>query len=89
MVTTRTFDPRCYDLAELFLEDETHLGGESQICALAAEIQRTIEDFIAGANAEMLEREAEARDRAYEYKYEDWVERQREKQDWTIWENVE
>jgi hypothetical protein len=61
MRRTRTYDPRCYDLAELFLEDEKHLGGERNCELLALEIQRTIEDFIAERTAELVEREAEYR----------------------------
>jgi len=41
-----TFDPKCYDLAELFLSDTSYAGNTEIITALAAEIQETIEDFI-------------------------------------------
>jgi len=70
MPVTKTFDPRCYDLAELFLEDEHMLGTEDNINELAADIQRCIEDFIAQKNAEALEAEAYRRDEAAEHKRE-------------------
>jgi hypothetical protein len=38
-----TFDPKCYDLARYFLE----LESERDVCALAQQIQCTIEDWIA------------------------------------------
>lgn len=48
----KTFDSRCYDLAETFLSDvgALHLHSEARCNALAAEIQHVIEDFIADAN---------------------------------------
>lgn len=42
---TKTFDPRCYDLASLFLEDESN-AGEPQVNDLAATIQGAIEGWI-------------------------------------------
>jgi hypothetical protein len=45
-----SFDPKCYDLAELFLGDTSMAGNPEIIAALAAEIQQTIEDFIADAD---------------------------------------
>ena len=45
-MTTQGFDPKCYDLAELFLAHTAYAGNESMITELAVEIQRTIEDFI-------------------------------------------
>lgn len=44
MVTT--YDPKCADLAEDFLTDESHLYTESNIDALAKAIQQAIEDWI-------------------------------------------
>ena len=70
MPVTRTFDPRCYDLVELFLEDEKHLGTEDNCCEAAARVQQTIEDFIAEKNAELLEAEAYARDEAADARYQ-------------------
>lgn len=48
-MTTKTFDSKCYELAEAFLTDSDtfHLHSEARCNALAAEIQQTIEDFIA------------------------------------------
>jgi hypothetical protein len=44
-VSTKTYDPKCYELAKAFLADvEGHF--ESQIDELAKEIQTTVEDFI-------------------------------------------
>jgi len=40
-----TFDPKCYDLAELFLSDVAHTTPDD-IAELATLIQETIEDFI-------------------------------------------
>ena len=37
-----SFDPKCYDLAELFLADTSYAGNETIIAKLAVEIQRTI-----------------------------------------------
>lgn len=41
-----SYDSRCYDLAEVFLDDEPHLNAESYRTELAQLIQNTIEDFI-------------------------------------------
>jgi hypothetical protein len=42
-----SYDPKCYDLAELFLSDGLiGLGHEDRIKKLAQEIQFTIEDWI-------------------------------------------
>lgn len=76
----QTFDPRCYDLAELFLEDEHQLGTADNIEELAAVLQTTIENFIYYKNAELVEAEGkperdpdhaleEKRDRAFEPTY--------------------
>jgi hypothetical protein len=43
---TKTFDTRCYDLAELFLSDVEHINTDARCCALADLIQQTIEDYI-------------------------------------------
>lgn len=48
MSPRKTFDSRCYDLAEIFLSDEA-FDTEANRNSLAAEIQQTIEDFIADA----------------------------------------
>ena len=47
MPSTPTYDPRCYDLAALFLEDVPHLDTNARVLELAALIQSTIEDYIA------------------------------------------
>jgi len=39
----KTFDPRCFELAEHFLSDHPHLNTEAAKTTLAAEIQDTIE----------------------------------------------
>jgi len=48
-MSVKTFDSKCYDLASAFLEDEPALFTDAKCNALAAEIQQTIEDFIADA----------------------------------------
>jgi hypothetical protein len=50
----RTCDPRCYDLAELFLEGEG-IKTPQTIYELACDIQETIEDFIEVAKRELEE----------------------------------
>ena len=42
----RLYDPKCYRLAERFLQDEPTLNTEELRDALAFEIQCSIEDFI-------------------------------------------
>jgi hypothetical protein len=42
----QTYDSKCFDLAEAFLQDELHLDTFKRTEALAALIQQTIEDFI-------------------------------------------
>lgn len=42
----KTYDPRCYDIAELFLSD-TPLSTANHRDELASLIQQTIEDYIA------------------------------------------
>lgn len=44
------FDPKCYDLASIFLGDEPHLLTEKRCSALAQIIQTAIEDFIREEN---------------------------------------
>lgn len=46
MATVKSYDPRCYDLAAIFLGDEPSIHNEANIHALALEIQQTIEDEI-------------------------------------------
>ena len=41
-----TYDPRCYDLAEIFLEDEPNLNAEEYKKHLAGVIQEAIEGEI-------------------------------------------
>lgn len=43
----KTYDPKCYDLASAFLEDEPHMFTDAKSAELAALIQQTIEDQIA------------------------------------------
>jgi hypothetical protein len=44
MATVKTYDPRCYDLAAIFLGDEPEIHTKEHIHALALEIQQCIED---------------------------------------------
>lgn len=46
MATVTTYDPRCFELAEMFLEDEKGLNNEHAAHLLALEIQQVIEDEI-------------------------------------------
>lgn len=43
----KTFDSKCYDLAEAFLEDQPGMNYERLYNELAIRIQQTVEDFIA------------------------------------------
>ncbi len=43
---TKTYDTKCYDLAETFLEDSPHLATAKRTEELAALIQTTIEDWL-------------------------------------------
>lgn len=43
---TPTYDVKCADLSEHFLEDEGALDTPANVAELAAEIQNTIENFI-------------------------------------------
>jgi hypothetical protein len=48
MAREKTYDSKCYDLAEFFLEDEpAGMNTEPARRALAIEVQETIESFIA------------------------------------------
>lgn len=48
MSREKTYDSKCFDLAELFLEDEpSGMNTEANRRALAIEVQETIESFIA------------------------------------------
>ena len=42
----KTYDTKCYELAEHFLQDEPHLDTEKRRDALASLIQATIEPWI-------------------------------------------
>lgn len=44
---TVTYDDKCYELAASLLSDRPHLDTPGRVISLAAEIQQTIEDFIA------------------------------------------
>lgn len=41
-----TYDSKCYDLAEAFLEDQPHLNTEGRRAELAKLIQATIEGWL-------------------------------------------
>lgn len=45
-MATKTFDPRCHDLATLFLSDHPALNTEAAKVTLASAIQQVIEDEI-------------------------------------------
>jgi hypothetical protein len=53
----KTYDTKCWELADLFLGDHPHLHDDARIDELAAFIQQTIEDFIAHENANYEPRE--------------------------------
>ena len=46
MADKTSYDARCYELAELFLEDQPHLNNERRRDELAQAIQRAIEEYI-------------------------------------------
>ena len=46
MATVKTYDPRSYDLAEVFLSEEQGLNTDAHKHLLALEIQQCIEDEI-------------------------------------------
>jgi hypothetical protein len=50
----RTCDPRCHDLAELFLHNEG-IKTPQTVYELACDIQETIEDFLVTAKRELEE----------------------------------
>ena len=41
------YDPKCFDLAEDFLDDHPHLANDRRVEELAQVIQRAIEGYIA------------------------------------------
>jgi len=47
MPREKTYDAKCFDLGEFFLEDEPGLNTEANRRALAIEVQEAIESFIA------------------------------------------
>jgi hypothetical protein len=57
MPLTKTYDTKCWELADQFLGDHPHLHDEDRTDALAKLIQRAIEDFIAHENANYEPRE--------------------------------
>ena len=46
MKRLKTYDPKCYELAEAFLQDMPHLWSKKRAEDLAIEIQETIESYI-------------------------------------------
>jgi hypothetical protein len=46
----KTFDSKCFDLAEAFLSDFPGFDTEKRCSELAAEIQQTIEDFLTASH---------------------------------------
>jgi hypothetical protein len=46
MATVKSYDPRCFELAKLFLSDVPELDNEPSCHSLALEIQQCIEDEI-------------------------------------------
>lgn len=64
---TATYDAKCYDLAEQFLEGE-RLATKANCDELAIEIQQCIEDFLVTAHAAALEAEYQ---RHIDYRLED------------------
>ena len=57
----KEFDPKCLDLAEVFLEDEPAINTDRTCDELALAIQQAIENFIATKIAELIEAEASPR----------------------------
>lgn len=45
-MATKTYDQKCWDLADVFLSDEPHLHTTDRIDGLAKIIQGAIEDYI-------------------------------------------
>ncbi len=50
-MTVKTYDSKCADLADHFLQDETHLWTDRRVEELALAIQQTIEDYITHENS--------------------------------------
>jgi hypothetical protein len=48
-----TYDPKCYDLAAHFLQDEPKLNTDAARVTLAAAIQQTVEDELLFMRMEM------------------------------------
>lgn len=48
-MTVKTYDEKCHDLADHFLQDEPHLFTMDHCHRLACAIQATIEDYISDA----------------------------------------
>lgn len=46
-MTVKSYDSKCADLADHFLQDMPHLWNDRRIHELALEIQQAIEDYIA------------------------------------------
>ncbi len=59
MTYQKDFDPKCLDLAEVFLEDEPAINTDRICDELAIVIQLAIENFIAAKIAELIEDEAQ------------------------------
>lgn len=59
MATVKSYDSRCYELAEIFLSDEPGLNNDAAKRALALEIQQCIEDEICFMRAEKLRPQGE------------------------------
>ena len=60
MATVKSYDPRCYELAETFLADEPALNYPEYIHSLAIEIQELIEDEISFMLAEQTKGEVKS-----------------------------
>ena len=50
MTTVKSYDSKCWDLADAFLSDEPHLHDTDRIGKLALKIQEAIEDFVETEN---------------------------------------
>jgi hypothetical protein len=48
MARKKTYDPKCYELAEHFLSDETDLNHKAMRESLAADVQQYVEEWIQG-----------------------------------------
>jgi hypothetical protein len=64
---TATYDSRCYDIAQVFLEGE-HLATKSNCDELAIDIQTLIDDYLVAAHAAALEGEYQ---KQIDYRLED------------------